>query len=178
MRRLFVGVIAALLLLAGLNAAPVSAAPIHGAILSIPAGVTATDMSGRVVKSAATTGAYHLDNGVSFNLTYGTCTERFTYAWYGNAFADLVSQSGSPPCSKWSQVQVTSAINGQFFRSRYCSKLDEAYHNYPDCALIAGGIRAVIAGSLWSGEANVCYVPFGQQDIYPPCSTAITFVVI
>jgi hypothetical protein len=72
-------------------------------------------------------------------------------------------------------VQVTSVINGQFFRSRYCAKLTG--ENYPECHLIAGGIRAVMSGSLWSGEANVCYVPPGQQDIYPPCSTAVTFVV-
>jgi hypothetical protein len=75
---------------------------------------------------------------------------------------------------------VTSAVNGQFFRSRYCAKLTEAANNYPDCLIFAGGIgiRAVIAGSLWSGEASVCYVPLGQQDIYPPCSTLVTFVVL
>jgi hypothetical protein len=157
---------------------PVSAGPAQhgGMILTAPANVTVTDVTGKALPRALD-GAFYLPPYGTVMLTFGPCTQEFTYGQYGDAYAEIRAWTLS--CSTWSTVQVTSVLNGQLVSSRHCSKFTEYVVGYPDCAIFAGGIglRAFRSGNLFSGHTSICYVPYGQDDVYPPCSALIGFVV-
>jgi len=159
-------------------ASPASTTPVqHGVVLTAPANVGVSDATGKALPRALD-GAFYLPPYGTVMLTFGPCTQEFTYGQWGNiAYAEIEAWTLS--CSTWSTVQVTSVLYGQLVSSRHCSKFTEYVVGYADCAIYAGGIglQASMYGNLFSGHTSICYVPYGQDDVYPPCSALIGFAV-